>query len=77
MSDAFTTTDINGRDEETSMYIALLERQVVGLTIANLRQKAALDGEETPDNEPLIEESLRRLGEQRKASEKMNRRSRI
>ena len=77
MSDNFPTTDINGRDEETSMYIALLERQVVGLTIANLRQKAALDGEETPDNEPLIEESLRRLGEQRKASEKMNRRSRI
>ena len=83
MSDAFTTTDVFGRDEETSMYIALLERQVVGLTLANIRQKATIDANtmQSPDiklvmnDDAMAEEVCRKLRDLQKSSERMNRRT--
>lgn len=81
MTDTFSSVDLNGRDEETSMYIALLERQVVGLTLANIRQKATIDAnsqsEPEFDVDSAIEEAVRRMKSLEKESSRMGRRHRV
>lgn len=75
----FDTSDLNGRDEETSMYIAILERQVVGLTLTNIRQKAAIDSHGMEDIsfdlDSAIDEAVSKIASASKDSKRMNRRS--
>lgn len=42
-----STVDLNGREESASLYVALLEQQVLGLTLVNLRQKATIEASRT------------------------------
>jgi len=73
--------DLNGRDEETSMYIALLERQVAGLSLTNIRQRATIKAggmaEGEFDLESAIGETVSRLESTRQESAGMNRRRRV
>lgn len=83
MSDGFDTTDVYGRDEETSMYISLLERQVVGLTLANARQKATIEANRmgnidiqlVMNDDAMADDVAKKLAGLQESAKRMNRRS--
>ncbi len=73
-----STIDVNGRDEEASLYVALLERQVMGLTLINLRQKATIEFANLDDEFDLagaVEETAKKIISLQEESKKGFRRS--
>lgn len=80
MAEFEVNLDLNGRDEAASHYVALLERQVLGLTLVNLRQKASIEANGTEievDYEDLVNQAVEKLASIQSQSKRPFRRNQV